>query len=384
MVSSFEFTTAGRILFGDGKVGEIGSIAKSLGDRALVVCGNNLSRAEPVMQFLRQSGCAVTNFAISGEPEIALVQRGAELAREKKCDVVVGIGGGSALDAAKAIAALATNTRDIFDYLEVIGKAQSLTAPPLPVIAVPTTAGTGSEVTRNAVLVSKEHRVKVSLRSPDMLPCVAIIDPELTRELPASLTASTGMDALTQLIEPFVSVRANSMTDSFCREAIPRATRALPRAFASGGDAEARRDMALASLFGGMALANAGLGAVHGFAAPIGGMFSVPHGAICASLLADVMEMNWCAAERSAGETIARYEEVARLLTGRSVARAQDGVALVRELCAALRIPRLREFGIQHQDLIGIAEKAAQSSSMKGNPVVLRHEELVEVLERAW
>ena len=162
----------------------------------------------------------------------------------------------------------------------MIGKGQALASPSLPFIAVPTTAGTGAEVTRNAVLASPEHRVKASLRSPFMLARLAVVDPELTYDLPPAVTASTGLDALTQLIEPYVSSRANPMTDSLCVEGMRRAARSLPRVFADGRDAEARLDMSLASLFGGLALANAGLGAVHGFAAAIGGAFDAPHGAV--------------------------------------------------------------------------------------------------------
>lgn len=385
MVTQFEFATAGRIIFGDGKVRELPAIAKRLGSRALLVCGSNSARTRLPVQWLADAGVESTVFSIANEPEISEAQQGAEIARRQRCELVIGFGGGSAIDAAKAIAALSTNTQDVFDYLEVIGKAQPLDIAPLPVIAVPTTAGTGAEVTRNSVLSSKQHRVKVSLRSPGMLPRVAIIDPELTRDLSPALTASTGMDALTQLIEPFVSARANPMTDALCREAIPRAARALPLAFANGRDTEARRDMALASLFGGMALANAGLGAVHGFAAPIGGMFPAPHGAVCAALLAGVIEMNCqVARELKVNETSARYDEVARLLTGCDSAKAQDGIRFVHELCESLHIPRLRDFTIQRSNLSEIAEKAALASSMKANPLTLCRAQLVEILERAW
>lgn len=385
MVTSFEFATAARIVFGDGKLRELGPIARQFGSRALMVCGGNPERARTPLQLLAEAGVSATSISVANEPGISDAQRGAEVARRDGCEFVIGFGGGSVLDAAKAIAALATNAGDVFDYLEVIGKAQPLVAAPLPIVAVPTTAGTGSEVTRNAVLSSKEHRVKVSLRSPGMLPRVALVDPELTQELPPALTASTGMDALTQLIEPFVSVRANAMTDALCREAIPRAARALPRAFANGRDADARRDMSLASLCGGIALANAGLGAVHGFAAPIGGMFPAPHGAVCAALLAEVMDVN-CAAARKASDdrVLARYDEVARLFTGSDRACSEDGVAFVRDLCAQLRIPRLREFDIRQSDFAEVTERAAQSSSMKGNPVNLPRETLVDILERAW
>ncbi|MBI3877416.1 MAG: iron-containing alcohol dehydrogenase, partial [Verrucomicrobia bacterium] len=271
------------------------------------------------------------------------------------------------------------------DYLEVIGKGQPLTQPALPIIAIPTTAGTGAEVTRNAVLASPEHRVKASLRSPFMLPRVALVDPELTRDLPPELTASTGMDALTQLIEPYVCVRANPLVDSLCAEGMRRAARSLRRAFEHGGDAPAREDMAVASLFGGFALANAGLGAVHGFAAPIGGMFPAPHGAVCAALLPHVMEMNLRALRQRVpqSDTLTRYDEIARLLTGRAQATADDGVTWVRELCAALGIKPLRTWKISASSISLLVANAKQASSMKANPITLTDGELAEVLERA-
>jgi alcohol dehydrogenase class IV len=253
------------------------------------------------------------------------------------------------------------------------------------VIAIPTTAGTGAEVTRNAVLASPEHRVKASLRSPHLLPRVALVDPELTLNLPPDLTASTGMDALTQLIEPYVCLRANPMTDGVCVEGMRRAARALRRVFELGTDAAAREDMALASVFGGMALANAGLGAVHGFAAPIGGMFPAPHGAVCAALLPGVMAANVRALQERTPESPAlrRYDEVARLLTARPQATAADGVAWTKELCSALQIAPLRTWGLVEADVPGVVEKALQASSMKANPAALTVEELRAVLTAA-
>ena len=230
---------------------------------------------------------AVHHVRVDGEPTIEDARRAAAHA---DVEIVVAIGGGSALDLGKAAAALIANGGDPLRYLEVIGEGRPLERPSLPCVAIPTTAGTGSEVTRNAVLGSPTHGVKASLRSPHMLPAVALVDPELTYDLPPALTASTGLDALTQLIEPFVSARANAFVDAICRDAIPRVIAALPKAFA--GDRAARADMAYASLCGGLALANAGLGAVHGFAGPIGGRFPAPHGAICAVLLPHVVAIN--------------------------------------------------------------------------------------------
>ena len=341
----FEFATATRIIFGAGTLREVGPLARELAPRALVITGANPRRAEPLLALLRQHGVKGFAFPVTGEPEIVTVQRGVALAKQENCGLVISFGGGSALDAGKAIAAMLTNTGELLDYLEVIGRGQALTKPSAPFIAIPTTAGTGSEVTRNAVLASPEHRVKVSLRSPHMLPKIAVIDPELTYDLPPAITASTGGDALTQLIEPYVSCRANPMTDALCVEGIRRAARSLRAAFTDGRDAAARSDMAVASLFGGLALANAGLGAVHGFAGPIGGQFPAPHGAVCAALLPHVMEANLRALRRRqpAAQALPRYEEVARLVTGSASATAEAGVEWVHKLVADLSIPRDRK-----------------------------------------
>ena len=276
----FEFATAGRILFGDGRLSEVGPLARELGSRALVVTGAHPGRGQVLYDLLEAAGITVETFSLAGEPTVDDALRGVEQARRMGAELVAGFGGGSALDASKAIAALAVNEGDIFDYLEVIGRSQPLAKPALPVIAIPTTAGTGSEVTRNSVLASPQHRVKVSVRSPHMLPRIAVIDPALTYDLPPAVTATTGMDALTQLIEPYVSSRANPLTDGICLQGLRCAVRSLRRAYADGGDRDARRDMAFASLCSGLALANAGLGAVHGFAGPLGGMYDAPHGAI--------------------------------------------------------------------------------------------------------
>jgi len=381
----FEFATAGRIVFGRGTLKEIGPAVASLGQRALVVTGRDAARAARLLDLLKQAGAEATTFSISGEPTTVTVREGVERARAHDADLLIGFGGGSAIDAAKAIAALRTNKGDLFDYLEVIGRAQPLTQAALPCIAVATTAGAGAEVTRNAVLLSPEHRVKASLRSPLMLPRLAIVDPELTHTLPRSVTASTGLDALTQNIEPFLSSRANPLTDGVCVEGMTRAAKSLRRAYENGGDADAREGMSVASLCGGLALANAGLGAVHGFAAPIGGMFDAPHGAVCAALLPHAMEINLRALrQRASGNpALQRFETVARILTRRPQATAEDGINWIKELCAALDIPPLRTYGITAEHVEELCDKAAVASSMKANPIVLTKGELRELLERA-
>jgi alcohol dehydrogenase class IV len=382
---TFEFRTAPHIVFGPGALAQIGPLTRELGRRALVITGRETRRAEELIAALQSCGISVMTFSVSGEPELATVEQGTKLAKAEQCDCVIGIGGGSVLDAAKAIAAMMTNGGELLDYLEVIGRGKALTKASAPIIAIPTTAGTGAEVTRNAVLASPEHKVKVSLRSPLMIPRIAVVDPEPTYDLPSALTASTGLDALTQLIEPYVSLRANPLTDALCVESIKRVAWALPRAFANGGDHEARAAMSLASLHGGMALANAGLGAVHGFAGPIGGMFPAPHGAVCAALLPHVMAMNLRALrERSPDSpTLERYRQVATFVTGDLQANVDAGGAWVSRLVAELQIPPLCVYGLKSEHIAEVVAKAGNASSMKANPIVLTPEELTEVLHRA-
>jgi alcohol dehydrogenase class IV len=370
----FDFAGPARILFGAGAVREVAAAARAMGARALLVLGAPLTLDIPGPVF-----------HVEGEPTIDLVRRAVALAREERCEVVVGVGGGSAIDAGKAVAALIANGGDPLDYLEVIGAGKRLERPSAPFIAVPTTAGTGAEATRNAVLVSPEHGVKASLRSSHMLPRLAVVDPELTFDLPPALTASTGMDALTQLIEPYVSVRANALVDLFCADGMRRASRSIERAFTHDRDAAARADMSMASLLGGLSLANAGLGAVHGFAAPVGGSFHAPHGAVCAALLPHVMEVNIAALRARAPESpaIERYAAVARILTGDPAATAESGAAWTARLSRALAIPALGAYGVQPRNVPELVAKAARASSMKGNPIALTEAELTDALTRA-
>lgn len=379
----FEFATAGRIVFGAGTAGQIGAVAASLGSRALVVTGGDVGRARAALDALAAARVGAWTWSVKGEPTVADAEAGTAHARARGCDVVVAIGGGSALDAGKAIAALLTNDGPALDYLEVVGKGRALTRAAAPVVAVPTTAGTGSEVTRNAVLAIEG--VKVSLRSPGMLPRVAIVDPLLTLSLPPRVTADCGLDALTQCLEPLVCNKAGPLTDGLAREGLVRAARSLRRAVERGDDVAARTDMCVASLCGGLALANAALGAVHGFAGPIGGMFPAPHGAVCARLLPEVMVVNVAALrERAAeGPGLPRYREVARLLTGRDDATIEDGIAWVRDTVAALGILPLAAYGLTEADLGGLVAKAQRASSMKGNPIVLTELELHAALAAA-
>lgn len=381
----FEFATATRIIFGEDTLKEAGLAAAEMGQKALVVSGLSESSAEPLFKVLKDAGIEIRHFHVSQEPTIDLIKQGIDQARNEACDLVIGFGGGSAVDSGKAIAAMLANPGEPLDYLEVVGGGRPLGNPPLPYIAIPTTAGTGAEVTRNAVLGVPEKAVKVSLRSPLMLPRLSIVDPELTYSLPKAITASTGLDALTQLIESYVTFQSNPLTDGICREGLRRAGRSLQRAFEQGDDRSARRDMSLASLMGGLALANAKLGAVHGFAGPLGGMFPAPHGAVCARLLPFVMETNVRALNQRSKESapLKRYDEVAQILSGNRDAKASDGVAWVQSLCAALNVPGLSAYGVERKHFPQLIEKSSQASSMKGNPIQLTGPEMDEILSRA-
>jgi alcohol dehydrogenase class IV len=381
----FEFATASSIVFGPGVLGEAGKAASSLGKRALVITGSAPERAQHLLELLEAEKVEPNIFEVAGEPTTKLVYQGVLAARAHKSDLVVGFGGGSALDAGKAISALLPNPGEMLDYLEVIGRGKTIPNDPLPYIAIPTTAGTGTEVTRNAVIGSPEHQVKVSLRSPRMLPRLALVDPELTYDLPKEITASTGLDALTQLIEPFVSVKANPIADAVAREGIRLAARALPILQRDLRNWSARNDMALASLLGGMAMANAALGGVHGFAGPVGGMFPVPHGVVCARLLPIVMEANLAALEQRqpGSQMLRRYQEISYLLTDDEDAMPIDGVRWVQDLVDKLDIPHLGVYGVSRDSIPMLVEKSARASSMKGNPIQLTKKEMEAILDQA-
>lgn len=381
----FEFATANRIIFGPGTQNLIGSLAQSLGDRVIVVTGKTIDRTHILEEALHEAGVSVYSFIVSQEPTTHLVAEGARLARQYTCNCVIGFGGGSVLDAAKAIAALTPNDGVPLDYLEVIGKGKPLKNKPIPCLAIPTTAGTGAEVTKNAVLFSPEHRVKVSLRSPMIMPTVALVDPLLTHTMPPNLTAYTGLDAFTQVLEPYVSLLANPVTDGFCREGIKRVGRSLHRAFTNGYDSNAREDMALASLFGGLSLANAKLGAVHGFAGVLGGMFDVSHGLVCGRLLPYVVKANVNAllARDKDNPVIDRFIEIGKLVCGHRSRLAEDAATCIEKFVEDLNIPGLANFGINQEYFPEIIQKTQLSSSMKGNPIKLTDEELAGILNGA-
>lgn len=381
----FTFATSARIVFGAGSLARLGEVVSSLGSRVLLVTGSGKSGPEKARASLTEAGLIVFEYMVEGEPDVDLVQAATQLARENSCNCVVCFGGGSVIDTGKAVAAFLTNPGDPLDYLEVVGKGMPLSEKPVPCIAVPTTSGTGSEVTKNAVLKVPEKHVKVSLRSEWMIPEIALLDPELTISVPPAVTASTGMDALTQVLEPYVSRSANPMTDMFCVEGLRCGSRSLRIAFHEGEDISARTDMAWCSLLGGLSLANGKLGAVHGFAGPLGGMFEAPHGAVCARLLPGVVRMSVKAlTERDAeNPVLVRYAHVAQILTGDEKASVADGVKWLGDLTSELGIPGLGFYGMNPKDIPAVIENARKSSSMKGNPVKLMDDEMAEILHEA-
>lgn len=379
----FEFATAQRIIFGAGTARELAALVAPFGRRVFAISGGDPTRHETLLRPLLTVDSRI--HPVRGEPTVDQVDGLAAEARDLGADVVVAVGGGAAIDAAKAVAGLATNYGYTLDYLEVVGRGQPLERPALPIIAVPTTAGTGAEVTRNAVLAVPAAQVKASLRSPYLLPRVALVDPELALTLPAATTAATGMDALTQLIEAFLTPRATPMTDALCRAALPGLADALRRAVRAPSDLEARSRLALAALHSGMALANAGLGAVHGFAAVLGGRYAAPHGAICAALLPAVLDINLRALHRRqpTSPTLEKFSTVACWLTNRADARAEDAGPAARQLAAELNIPRLGHWGVEAESVDAIVRDTASASSTKANPIVLSGDELEVALREA-
>jgi alcohol dehydrogenase class IV len=374
------------VRFGAGRVSEVPAALAALGaSRVLVVTGRTASRADAIRLALTAAGISSIEFGVATEPSIERVRAGVALGAEAGCDAVLGFGGGSALDVGKAVAVLATSGADPLDHLEVIGDGRPITRPGLPCVAVPTTAGTGSEVTRNSVLSGAG--VKASLRSPLMLPKLAVIDPDLLIGVPRPTIAASGMDALSQLIEPLLSRRANPFTDALARDGMRRSARSLGRAYQEGmEDPGIREDLALASLFGGLCLANSGLGAVHGLAAAAGARLSAPHGAVCAAVLGAAMDVNLRALRDRAPEhqALARMTEVACLLTGHPEATPEEAIGWLQDLTTALSIPGLASYGLDDDAEIAEVVAAAQkASSMRGNPIELTDQEVSEIVTRS-
>jgi alcohol dehydrogenase class IV len=386
---SFEFASVGRIVFGCGQFGRIAELALPLGHKALIVANGNRELASRLERVFVAVGIKSLSFRVTGEPTVDMVDQAVVRAQKEMCDMVVGLGGGSAIDCAKAVAALLGNGGLTLDYLEVVGKGRKISHPAVPWIAVPTTAGTGAEVTKNSVVGYPPRKMKASLRSDLILARIALIDPELGAAVPPAVTARCGMDALCQLIEGYTSNGAQPMTDALALEGIGLAGKSLLPAFTRGDDLDARKNMALAALWSGMVLANAGLGAVHGLAAPLGAAFPIPHGTVCAALLPYVMRANVQAArqEDAAHPVLARYAVVGRALTGTQIAdetpAIDAGIAFVHDLCRRMQIPPLRQFALAEKDLAEVTALAQRTSSMRYNPVRLSDDALAGLLRAA-
>lgn len=379
--TGFSFLTAGRIEFGRGTSDLVCPEALALGRNILLVRGRSVPWVDSLAALLTAKGAWVTPVVCTGEPTVAMVTEALKVGRAADIDGVVAVGGGSAIDLGKAVAALLPGDMDIMDHLEGVGAGRPLTTAPVPLIAVPTTSGTGAEVTKNAVITVPDAGRKVSLRDDRMLPDIAIIDPALTDNAPRAQTLASGLDALTQVIEPYLSSRANPLTDALCRAAIPLGARALAQ-LEKAETTQARDDMAFVSLAGGLALANAGLGAVHGLAGVLGGRLGAPHGLICGRLLGPVLAANKAALGRE-NKDLSRFHDVATWI-GEGFQQAPETVCEnLPSLLDVWRVPRLSTWVTPEVDLEQIALEAAGASSMKANPCVLTIAALTQVMRRA-
>jgi len=375
-MTPFGITQPGRIVFGRGEAAKAPGLIRAFGTRGLVVHGANPGRAAWLLDAL---GPGTLAWPCAGEPTLEDLDAALSAARAQRPDWVVACGGGAALDLGKALAALIPATGSPLDHLEVVGKGLPLAADPLPFIALPTTAGTGAEVTKNAVIGLPELGRKVSLRDDRMVARLAIVDPALTDGCPKAVTLASGLDAVTQVIEPYVSVKATPYADALARPAIGLGMAALLRLMQDEEPA-ARDEMAWVSLCGGLALANAGLGAVHGLAGVIGGTTGAAHGAICGALLGPVLEANRAAAT---GAVRARLEEVCEALARALGSSAAQAPAALQAWARAQGLPGLVALGLRADQHAATVAAAREASSMKGNPVVLPDETLHEVLARA-
>lgn len=374
---TFSILQPPRILFGRGTAAQALPLAQGFGPRGIVVHGANPARAQALLAGAATDGIAM--LSVAQEPVLADLEQAVAASRGHRADWVLAIGGGSVIDLGKALAAMLPAPGGPMDHLEVVGRGLPLAAPPLPFVAVPTTSGTGAEVTKNAVIGLPDHGRKVSLRDDRMIARVAIVDPALTDGTPRGVTLASGLDAVTQVVEPFVSCKATPFTDAITRPAIAQGMAALMRLM-QAEDASARDDMAWCSLSGGLALANAGLGVVHGLSGVIGGMTGAAHGAICGALLGPVVAMNRDGATGAARD---RLDQACALLAGPLGCAAADAPARLADWAHGAGLPRLSALGLAAGDHAQVAEAAQSASSTKGNPVALSVADLCAILETA-
>jgi len=385
----FDLLATPQIYFGTGKVETLGNLISEFGSKALIVGSESALKVINLEKIFTNQNLEYIRFIAKGEPTIELVDRGVAAGLDYKAEVVVGVGGGSALDAGKAIAGIIKNGGSARDYMDVIGKGLKIIHPALPYIAVPTTAGTGTEVTKNAVIKSPEDGYKASIRSPLLVPKVALIDPTLTLSVPSKITASSGLDALCQLIEAYTSNKSNPVTDALALLGIQKAINSLLVAYEDGTNLNAREDMALAALLSGICLANAGLGAVHGFASPLGGSFPIPHGVVCAALLAGVVEQNILSLKpsKTSLQTLVKYAKMGELVIKKPIKYREDDYQIIidylKTLTQKLHTPSLSTYGLKETDFPAIIEKVKKSSSYRYNPVKLDDAALSGILRQA-
>ncbi len=378
----FEFCTAPCIVFDCGAVKKLPQICAAYGKHFLIVTGGSSLKRSGVLDELLGGltsegvACAVYD-GVTGEPTVDTVDAAVRLGMAQHADAVLGIGGGSAMDTAKAAAGVITNGGSVRRYLEGVGDGAKLAVSPLPFIAAPTTAGTGTEVTKNAVIMSAEEQFKVSIRDDRLMARVALVDPELTIDVPPKVTAASGMDAICQLIESFTTRSANDFCDAMALYHTPRAMAALRRAFADGGDLAARETMSLAALVSGMCLANAGLGAAHGIGAGLGAVLGMTHGVACGMLLPHVIRYNLA-------HGVTKYAALAPAICGSHFNNEADAALAVADavaaLCADLGLPeRLGALGVTQGNAEALAA-ASMGSSMSKNPVAISKEECLEFI----
>ncbi|KHD26710.1 alcohol dehydrogenase [Vibrio caribbeanicus] len=378
----FQFMTSTRIIFGEGALQSSLSVLNQFGYSVLLVSGKTTDRASVLINYLKSQNMRYQHVAISGEPNITMVEETALVGRKFKPDMVVAIGGGSVLDMGKALAAVIPNQGDVYDYVEVVGRNVPLKSKPLPFIAIPTTASTGSEVTKNAVLRSGQDQVKVSLRSPDMLADVAIVDPTLTYGTDLYTSGRGAMDTFTHLMEAYVCGDPNPLTDMICEEGLRRLSRSL-LAGCIDDDFRARSDLSFAAMLGGMAITNAKLGAAHGLASALGGKLQAPHSVITARLAPHVMAENIKVAQQQGrNDLLSRYTHMAKLLTGKEDASREEAITWVSWALAKLNLPQLSQFGVCATSFETVAEDALKSVAIRGNPIPLTKERLTYILEQ--
>lgn len=381
MIAPFAIAAPGRILFGRGESAKAPGLLRGFGSRGVLIHGASAARAAWLADGLLEAGCSLITLSCPKEPDLPMLMAAIARARDHAPDWVVALGGGAVVDLGKAVAALVPGTGDPLKHLEVVGQGLPLDASPLPFIAIPTTSGTGAEATKNAVIGLPEHGRKVSLRDDRMLPRIAIVDPALTDNAPWGLTLASGLDAVTQVIEPYVSCKATPFTDAITRAAIPAGLKALT-SLRHQEVPEARDAMAWVSLSGGLALANAGLGAVHGLAGVIGGVSPAPHGAVCGALLGPVLRANLRAVPHD-GQYGERLREVCGWIAAAMGGGAFDAPEVLAHWAKEAGLPGLEAQGLDPALLGEVVKASLSSSSMKGNPVPLPVEALAEVMRQA-